>query len=247
VASVNLACVRSRGRYSQVTVGRDSRPRDRAATRSPSRDRAARPRDETSLKRGSETAQALAGGRRHVQEGVHSSRRLRDSGTRVSLKIPWRVGTLCRATVWRSASAQATVRRPASYPFSLLYLRRATNKSSCGLVTSPKSIDSIVSPSDRMCVTDPAASRVRSGAALDEQSVVASASTIHRVRPRDSFFGFRATLSVTSHGNRNHPARTEVRHSRASGQCPRLSNDEDGPAFGAFEFRHSSWRHLFVS
>ena len=43
--------------------------------------RVAARRDEISLKRGSETAQALTGGRRHVQEGVLSSRRLRDRGT----------------------------------------------------------------------------------------------------------------------------------------------------------------------
>jgi len=79
VASVNLACVRSRGRYSQVTVGREIAPRQ-DLSRERSRRVAAR-RDEISLKRGSETAQALTGGRRHVQEGVLSSRRLRDRGT----------------------------------------------------------------------------------------------------------------------------------------------------------------------
>ena len=64
------------------------------------------------------------------------------------------------------------------------------------LVTSRKSIDSIVSPSD-VCHRS-RASRVRSGAALDEHEV-ASASTIHRVTTR-LIFRISGHRSVTSHG-----------------------------------------------
>ena len=110
--------------------------------------RVAARRDEISLKRGSETAQALTGGRRHVQEGVLSSRRLRDRGTS-SLKI---LGTLCRAAVWREREpAQATAPRGVRClprPFSLLRLRRRSTKSSSARVTSERhrSIDRVTNP-----------------------------------------------------------------------------------------------------
>lgn len=93
-----------------------SRPRDRAATRSLSRDRAAWPRDEISLKRGSETAQALAGGRRHVQEGVHSSRRLRDRGTSKSENPGDPVSCSCVARAGRGERAGTGAQRGVRCP-----------------------------------------------------------------------------------------------------------------------------------
>ena len=118
--------------------------------------RVAARRDEISLKRGSETAQALTGGRRHVQEGVLSSRRLRDRGTS-SLKI---LGTLCRAAVWREREpAQATAPRGVRClprPFSLLRLRR---RSSLDEVEFSRVRPPNVTDIDR--VTNPAASSSR--------------------------------------------------------------------------------------
>lgn len=73
--------------------------------------RVAARRDEISLKRGSETAQALTGGRRHVQEGVLSSRRLRDRGTSKSENPGDPVSCSCVARA-RAGTGHSAARRP---------------------------------------------------------------------------------------------------------------------------------------
>jgi hypothetical protein len=91
--------------------------------------RVAARRDEISLKRGSETAQALTGGRRHVQEGVLSSRRLRDRGTSKSENPGDPVSCSCvaraRAGTGHSAASAASHAPSASRFCDLAAARRS--------------------------------------------------------------------------------------------------------------------------
>lgn len=102
--------------------------------------RVAARRDEISLKRGSETAQALTGGRRHVQEGVLSSRRLRDRGTSKSENPGDPVSCSCVARA-RAGTGHSAARRPLP-PTPLLASAPSTpldevEFSPCNLRTSP--------------------------------------------------------------------------------------------------------------
>ena len=205
MASVNLACVRSRGRYSQVTVGREIAPRQ-DLSRERSRRVAAR-RDEISLKRGSETAQALTGGRRHVQEGVLSSRRLRDRGTSKSENPGDPVSCSCvaRARAGTGHSAASAASHAPSRFCTFAAARR--------------------SPQPR-----PVRQNVR-----DRTPRVTEPRDSARAHVVDLSFEVAFTGTVRAHPLSRHgtpasdPARTEVRHSRAapqdtgSGQCPRRS------------------------
>jgi len=115
--------------------------------------RVAARRDEISLKRGSETAQALTGGRRHVQEGVLSSRRLRDRGTSKSENPGDPVSCSCvaraRAGTGHSAASAAS-HAPSRF---CTFAAGSTKSGSACNRTSP------ISDIDR--VTNPAASSSR--------------------------------------------------------------------------------------
>lgn len=192
--------------------------------------RVAARRDEISLKRGSETAQALTGGRRHVQEGVLSSRRLRDRGTSKSENPGDPVSCSCVARA-RAGTGHSAARRPlpptpllASAPVDAA---RRSRVQPCYLRTSPISI---VSPILLRPALDEVFSRVRYEIAPDPARHGAA-----RLGPSSRLDLFRRRTGISAHSlctsdvTRHHPARTEVRHSRAapqdtgSGQCPRRS------------------------
>ena len=122
--------------------------------------RVAARRDEISLKRGSETAQALTGGRRHVQEGVLSSRRLRDRGTSKSENPGDPVSCSCvaraRAGTGHSAASAAS-HAPSASRFCDLAAARRSRVQPCNR-TSPISI---VSPILLRPALDEVLSRVR--------------------------------------------------------------------------------------
>lgn len=111
--------------------------------------RVAARRDEISLKRGSETAQALTGGRRHVQEGVLSSRRLRDRGTSKSENPGDPVSCSCVARA-RAGTGHSAARRPLP-PTPLLASAPSTpldevEFSPCNLRERHRSIDRVTNP-----------------------------------------------------------------------------------------------------
>lgn len=176
-----------------------------------------------------------------MQDCVHSSRRLRDSGTSKS-ENPVARGDPVSCD--RVAKRERTSHSAASCLLPLLAsVPSPLDEVELSLVTSPKSIDSIVRTigcvSPIPCVPRP----VRGDSPPSTKSPQPRQYTASQHATHFSDFGPPSvTFTPASPGEDRGPA-----HSRASGQCPRLSNDEDGPAFGAFEFRHSSRRHLFVS
>lgn len=213
-----------------------SRPRDRAATRSPSRDRAARPRYEISLKRGSETAQALAGGWRHVQDCAHSSRRLRDSGTSKS-ENPVARGDPVSCD--RVAKRERTGHSAASCLLPLLAsVPSPLDEVELSSLTPPllphRNRSTRSCPPSDVCHRS-RASRVRSGAALDEHEV-ASASTIHRVTTR-LIFRISGHRSVTSHGITRRGPRSGTRAPVGSALVSRTTKTDPRLGLSSFDIR----------
>ena len=125
MASVNLACVRSRGRYSQVTVGREIAPRQDLSREIAPRGRATRSLSSAEAK---QRRPWLAGGGTCRRAYIHLG--ACEIEVQVSLKI---LGTLCRAAVWREPGARAPaqahsggVRCPPT-PFSLVRVPLASS------------------------------------------------------------------------------------------------------------------------
>jgi hypothetical protein len=190
--------------------------------------RVAARRDEISLKRGSETAQALTGGRRHVQEGVLSSRRLRDRGTSKSENPGDPVSCSCVARA-RAGTGHSAARRPlpptpllASAPSMPLLDEvefspvRPPNVTDIDRVTNPAASSSRRSPQSRPVRdrTRPRASRSR--ATRPELTFRFVSSSVP---------GFRAIPSVcTSHGitRRGPRSGTRARRLRTPGAASAL-------------------------
>lgn len=123
MASVNLACVRSRGRYSQVTVGREIAPRQDLSREIAPRGRATRSLSSAEAK---QRRPWLAGGGTCRRAYIHLG--ACEIEVQVSLKI---LGTLCRAAVWREpggasagTGAQRGVRCPPTPSRLFWYLWR---------------------------------------------------------------------------------------------------------------------------